>query len=129
MVLTLPYLYTMFIMIRWFRYDGPETRPSLPKAFCVSFFVQLVRGLWAIIGSFIIFGKLMDLYLIDTFDGYYAEQQEGITIEELKRQRTHYFLGSTIAYMVITLPLTFYYMGIAKRMRVFWQPMNIKGQY
>ena len=127
MALALPYVYTVYVMIKWFRYDGPETRVMLPKALLVSFFVQLLRGLWAIFGSLIIFGDLLPAYLVEHFPDYFEERLAKTDVETLSHLLRHQFLWTTILYMVITLPLTFYFMGVSKRLKPYWQPMSLKA--
>ena len=120
MVLLLPYIYTVCVMIKWFRYDGPETRLELPKAFCVALVMQLTRGLWAVFGSLMIFGKLLPIYLLDTFPEHYEAELAAGTRTKLQAHLSSYFLGTTITYMAVTIPMTFYFMGISKRLKPFW---------
>ena len=127
LTLLLPYIYTLYGLIKWFRYDGPETRPLLPRAFAVSLLVQLGRGLWAIFGSLMLFGKLLPLYLYDKFPEHFLEELEEKTPSQLRTQLSQFFLSSTIIYMVVSLPLTFYFMGVSKRLKPHWQPMPLKS--
>lgn len=68
-----PYFYTVWIMGKWLRYDGPENRLKLYRAFIVSLVEQTLRALWAIIGSYIVFGKLLPEYLATTFPQNYKD--------------------------------------------------------
>jgi len=111
--------------------DSLKTRMRLILGFKIMMLVQILSGLWQLIGAYIILGSTLQVYLLQTYSANFGFNANGVCVvsgrcslgttldDQIRFQRPSEIGGIIVGSLLSTL-LTYYYLTVAKRLIALW---------